>query len=194
MFIFEKAPRKAVLYDFGHGRYFDAWSLVHFASGVSIGGVGIYFGLTPTFVLTGGLLILFLYELFESLIKIVEGVENSIADVLVGFAGIVFIVSLFVNGYIKHIEAATAAAIFAALGLAGLYVGWQRHLRKIAGRKSKKYSRRGLIGTIRDNIFFFGSAAISLPAVALFIADPKLSVLWFALTASLVHALLHRAH
>ncbi len=193
MFLFERAARKPVLYGFGHGRYLDAWSLVHFASGVSIGGIGIYFGLSTTIILTCGLLFLFLYELFESLLHIVEGVENSILDVVVGFLGIVAIITVHSFGYATDVGAVTIAALFAALGLSGLYVGWQRHLRKLTMRPAKKRAKRGLIATIRDNILFFGSAAISIPAVSMFIADPKLSVLWFALTASVVHVLLHSA-
>ena len=193
MFRFERPAPQLVLPGFGHGRFIDAWTIVHVMSGIVLGALGILVGLPDATILVGTLSLLFIYELAESLAGIVEDVENALSDVFFGFAGaaVVLWMNTFVSLTTSHVFQIGILALLVALS--GLYVGWRAHLVRLAAQKYNHAlrslrTRHGRLATLKDNMLFFGSALISLPAVSLFIADPKLSMLWFIAAGSLTHA------
>jgi hypothetical protein len=197
MFRFERPAPKLILPGFGHGRFIDAWTIVHIMSGIVLGALGLLIGMDNPTLLVSTLALLFLYELFESLLGIVEDVENALSDVFFGFAGAATVT--WVNTYVQLTNSHTfQIAIFAFLiGLSGLYVGWRTHLVHLAAQKYNHAlrslkTRSGRLGTLRDNALFFCTVLISLPAVSLFLTNPKLSVFWFALAGSLTHVIIQQ--
>lgn len=197
MFRFERPAPRLILSGFGHGRYVDAWTIVHIMSGIVLGALGLLIGLSDSTLLFSTLVLLFLYELTESLTGIVEDVENALADIFFGFAGAAFVI--WMNTYVQLSDSYMFQIGIIALlvALSGLYVGWRTHLVHLAAQKYNHAlrslkTRNGRLGTLRDNALFFCTALISLPAVSLFITDPKLSVFWFALAGSLTHVIIQQ--
>lgn len=197
MFRFERPAPKLILPGFGHGRFIDAWTIVHVMSGIVLGALGLLIGLDDTTLLLITLTLLFLYELGESLAGIAEDVENVLSDIFFGFAGAATVV--WVNTYVQLSTSHTfqIGIIALLIGLSGLYVGWRTHLVRLTTQKYNRAlrslkTRQGRLGTLRDNVIFFGTAIISIPAVSFFLADPKLSILWFAAAGSLTHAVIQQ--
>lgn len=197
MFRFERPAPKLMLPGFGHGRFIDAWTIVHVMSGIVLGALGLLVGMDNPTLLVSTLALLFLYELFESLLGIVEDVENALSDVFFGFAGAATVI--WINTYVQLSSSHTfqIAIIAFLVGLSGLYVGWRTHLVHLAAQKYNHAlrsikTRQGKLGTLKDNAIFFGSAIISIPAVSLFLAEPSLSVFWFALAGSLTHVIIQQ--
>lgn len=73
-----------------HGHYVDLWSFVHFLSGMllCIGFAWVGFTLLPALLLT--LVLLFVWEMYEWLLKILETPTNVSLDILIGVLGFFF--------------------------------------------------------------------------------------------------------
>lgn len=70
-----------------HGKYVDLWSLVHLLSGFLLGGLFYRFEYSLLQALIFSTLLLFAWEAFEWLTKIIEPSVNVLADILIGLAG-----------------------------------------------------------------------------------------------------------
>ncbi|MBU6323820.1 hypothetical protein KGQ55_04035, partial [Patescibacteria group bacterium] len=84
---FEREARRAFLPRFGHGRYADAWTLLHVFSGVTLGLGCLLLHIRPYPALFIVLVLAFAYEAMEAFIGIAEDIENSLTDVAAAACG-----------------------------------------------------------------------------------------------------------
>lgn len=183
MIRFELPQKYNVVFHFGHGHLFDAWSLLHLATGATIGLGTAWLGWNETWVLTIALAAMFLYELTEALIGIVENIENAILDVLIGGAGIMTVfqaIKLFGLG-VSQIKISFFSLIVICLGL--LYLGWRSYLRRRLNAPTEHLfpswdepiSRRKIMV---DLIIFGGAAVAFVPLPYLWLAYGFWALLW----------------
>ncbi|OHA19839.1 MAG: hypothetical protein A2W52_03115 [Candidatus Taylorbacteria bacterium RIFCSPHIGHO2_02_49_25] len=184
MLYFERSAKSAVKFRFGHGKYVDPWLSVHVISGILIGIVGLAFDwpLWPT--LTVSLFLGFVYEMWESVIRIVEDVENSIIDIIGVGIGTVLSYQFF-DFRLTLPQLFGLFLGFAALNLLLTRIGWRSYLKRRARNRTpanrKRWSGESNRSKLfRDNIVFFGAAAAILPLPFLFHLDPKTALAWFA--------------
>lgn len=172
MLRFEWPAKKAILWRFGHGRYADAWSILHVTTGASIGLFALWLGVSFLVTVTLSLFVLYAYEFWEALIEIVEDVENSIADVAFGIVGVVMVFGA------NAIYPLTAKSAFAWLVIAGLvdllllYIGWRTYLARRVSEKPEDLlpsfkTAAGRKKIHQDRVLFFGSALAAIPIVPL---------------------------
>ena len=135
LFRFERPARVNFLLDYGHGRFVDAWTLVHIASGLTIGTIGVLFAIDYTQLLVSTLILLFLYELFEAWVGVVEDVENALSDIFFGFGATCCVVWTLSYTNLEAIYVFVLVITSIAFACIGLSIGWQRHLKKLAEKK-----------------------------------------------------------
>ncbi|TSC69499.1 MAG: hypothetical protein G01um101456_180 [Parcubacteria group bacterium Gr01-1014_56] len=124
---FERQAQQAIKLTWGHGRYLDPWSIVHLLTGLLLGIVGLWLGLSlwSTVIITVALTSL--YEGFEMLLGIVEDWQNSLLDVLIAAIGVWAAYTL-----LNTAEFSTQFITFMAVGILALtllYAGWRYYLR-----------------------------------------------------------------
>lgn len=78
-----------------HGTYVDTWSVVHFLSGFILAGLCYLVGFGFMYALGVSVAILFLWEAFEWLIRIIEPSVNVLVDLLVGVIGFLVGASIY---------------------------------------------------------------------------------------------------
>lgn len=174
MLYFEQPAKNAVKFRFGHGRYLDPWLLTHVIWGILIGLIGLIFNLPVWQILTISLLIGFIYEVWESVVNIVEDVENSLIDI-VGVGAGTFLSYLFFDFRLTFSQLVMIFLGFAALNLLLFYIGWHAYLKRRTSNKPPTSNRSKLF---RDNVLFFGAAAAILPTPFLFHFNLKMALIW----------------
>lgn len=115
------------------GRVWDAWMVVHFLSGTSIGFGNFFLGLPPVFLFGISALGMIVWEIIEIAGDVHEVAENRLIDVAVGLLGL-FVASELV---LPRVDAASAQTLFyASLIFLALfcYFGWSAYRKRIAGR------------------------------------------------------------
>lgn len=86
-----------------HGKYADLWSVVHFLSGFLLGAIFFAVGYTFLSALLTSTVLLFLWEIFEWMVKISEPSINVMMDMVFGLAG--FLVGAYVYYFLDmHFE------------------------------------------------------------------------------------------
>jgi hypothetical protein len=133
-FYFERPGREAVKLAWGHGRYLDAWSFVHLISGLLSGIAVTAFGLPLWLGLLIILVAALLYEGLEMALGIIENIGNVIADIVLAVLGTAVAYWLFGSWDFRAL--AIAFAIFAALNLTLVSLGWRHHLRGLFREKN----------------------------------------------------------
>ena len=96
-----------------HGTYIDLWSFVHFLSGALLCVLFSWVGFSFLAATLLTLVLLFTWELYEWLLKILEPVPNVTIDILIGFLG--FIVLAYWHYFLGHAFDVVFAASLAAL-------------------------------------------------------------------------------
>mgnify|MGYP001578487370 CR=1 FL=1 len=183
MLHFERSAKNAVKFRFGHGRYIDPWLLTHIIWGILIGLIGLIFNLSFWQILTLSLFFGFIYEVWESIVRIVEDIENSLIDII-GVGVGTFLAYRFFDFRLVFIQLVLLFLGFAALNLLLVYIGWRIYLKRRTNEKMPTASRQQLNDGIgrpklfRDNVFFFGAAAAILPAPFLFHFNLKMALIW----------------
>ncbi|TSC66894.1 MAG: hypothetical protein CEO19_440 [Parcubacteria group bacterium Gr01-1014_73] len=176
MLYFERSAKSAVKFRFGHGKYVDPWLLVHVISGILIGIVGLFFNLPLWQILTISLFLGFIYEVWESIIRIVEDVENSLIDII--GVGVGTLLSYWFFDFFTLTQLILILLGLAALNLLLFYIGWHSYLKRLT-RNRLSAARYQQLGDKRDNVLFFGTVAAILPAPFLFQLDLKMALVWF---------------
>lgn len=93
-----------------HGKYIDTWSLVHFLSGTILVSIFYLIGYQFTTALILATVLLFVWEIFEWITKIIEPSANVIMDIIFGLAG------FFTGAYFYYfLEKPFEMSYFAAL-------------------------------------------------------------------------------
>lgn len=129
MSLFEKRADKPVEFSFQHGIYLDYWSLVHFLSGIVLGGVFLLIADTNLLVTTALIFLLaVLYEALEILLHIAEDIENVVVDILLVTVGGVISTMTLQAASITVVIAISGVTLIAAMIL--LRVGWKRYLKR----------------------------------------------------------------
>lgn len=177
-FRFERRASRAILFTFGHGRYLDAWSLLHVATGAVLGFTGLLLGLSWWTGLSLILVGLFLYEVFEAYMGIAEDVENALADVLCGALGAG---GVYLYENIVRPVAFPLWAISLATALLILFLGWRSYLRRRLARAyatvQKKATKEKSLRR-RDATLFAGSALAFIPFPALAVNGSEFAIVW----------------
>lgn len=168
MFRFEKRSPRNFVIGFEHGRYGDAWSLLHLTTGLTVGVIAILLGWHPGFALTFSMFIMFLYELGESLVDIVEDVENAITDVLFGGLGVGIMYLIHTQQPIEWYIAWQIFVLLILIDILLLYLGWRAFLGKRIGEKDAALlpswkTAAGRRQIKRDQLYFFGFGFSSIP-------------------------------
>jgi hypothetical protein len=84
----DKGPIPALSPDFGEGKYFDLWMLVHLISGVAGGFSSVFFRLSTLGVFAVAAIVMLLWELGEYLMGVRESWSNRVLDIAVGLLGV----------------------------------------------------------------------------------------------------------
>lgn len=84
----DKAPIPALSPDFGEGKYFDLWMLVHLISGVAGGFSSVFFRLSTLGVFAVAAIVMLLWELGEYVMGVRESWSNRVLDIAVGLVGV----------------------------------------------------------------------------------------------------------
>ncbi len=176
MLYFEHSAKSAIKFRFGHGRYIDLWLLTHVIWGMLIGIVGLIFNLPLWQILTISLFLGFIYEVWESIIRIVENVENSLIDII--GVGLGTFLSYWFFDFFTLTRLILIFLGLAALNLLLFYIGWRSYLKRLAQNRLSD-SHRQQVGEKRDNVLFFGAVAAILPMPFLFQLDLKTALAWF---------------
>ncbi len=85
--MFEKEAKKIVNIGWHHGRYLDLWSICHLLSGSIIGIAFILLHIPFVTGLIVASMLFIVYEVLEFFLRVVEDIQNSIADVVIGAIG-----------------------------------------------------------------------------------------------------------
>ena len=116
-----------------HGKYLDYWSIIHFLTGIILGIGTFIISLHPlvSFILI--FILLSSYEWIEMLVRVSEGFENILLDVIIGSLGAG--ISIFVLPEIlseQNILGILSLAVIA--NLIYVYHGWKNFLKVKAAR------------------------------------------------------------
>lgn len=109
-------------------KYFDTWSIVHFMSGVILGGVTYRLGLGFLWAVAIALAVILIWEVIEWIIKIIEPSPNVLTDIILGFGG--FLSSVFYYYYLNQPFNLAVFTTVWALTLALALWGLIHHLNK----------------------------------------------------------------
>lgn len=173
--LFERRATRAILFRFGHGRYLDAWSLLHVTSGFILGVCALALGIEIAQGISFILVLLFLYEVFEAMVGIAEDVENALADVACGVIGacVAYACANVITPLLPEVFATSAF-----VALLTLLIGWKAYL----ARRFARATRNAVIGekkSRRDTVTFTGSALATIPIPILLSSDTKFALTWF---------------
>ncbi|MBX3131879.1 MAG: hypothetical protein KF689_00660 [Gemmatimonadaceae bacterium] len=84
----DNGPIPALSPDWGEGRYFDLWMLVHLISGVAGGFSSVFFRLTTLGVIAVAAIVMLLWEVGEYALGVRESWSNRALDIAVGLLGV----------------------------------------------------------------------------------------------------------
>ncbi|MCC6982057.1 MAG: hypothetical protein IT535_02190 [Bauldia sp.] len=128
-FYFEPPGKDLIKPAWGHGRYLDAWSIVHTLTGLLLGTIGAGLGLPLWQCLLATLVVAVLYEGVEMAVGIIENLANAVTDVLLAILGAAVAWLVLIGR-----DVATLVWVFVPLALinaALVAIGWHRHLRRL---------------------------------------------------------------
>lgn len=111
------------------GRFFDAWMLVHFASGIAGGFSNVFFSLAALKVFAIGFGLMVLWEVLEALAGVREALSNRVMDVVVGLAGVGVALGIAPRLSVGAERAAFVVTIGA--GLVGMAFGVRARRRRV---------------------------------------------------------------
>jgi hypothetical protein len=190
MIRFEKPARRAIEPSFKHGRYLDAWSILHLTTGLTIGIFMVIFGLDFSLALTVSMLLMFGYELLEAVLNIVECVKNAITDILVGALGVTLIYSYDFYADLTSSEAWATVGGLILIDCIVLFLGWNSFLRKRLGKKDPDLSpstetAEGKWQIMLDQLYFFGFGItfIPLPVIYIWFGEAT-AIAWFLIATT----------
>lgn len=128
-FYFERPGPHAIKLAWGHGRYLDAWSIVHTLTGVLLGlglsAVGLLLWQAILVVLVAALL----YEGLEMALGVIENIANVVVDVVLALLGTCVV--FWLCGEWNRTAITVAFGAVAALDLVLVALGWRHHLRSL---------------------------------------------------------------
>ncbi len=128
-FYFERPSREAIKLAWGHGRYFDAWSVVHVVTGLLTGIALIGLGVPQWLGLPAIIVVAVLYEGLEMALGIIENVGNVVVDVILAALGTGAAYWWFGGWDVTAL--ALAFGVVAALDVTLVFLGWRHHLRAL---------------------------------------------------------------
>lgn len=168
MFRFEWPAEKAVLWGYGHGRYADAWSILHIFSGITGGIICLLLELSFVVGVTLSIIIFFAYELWEAYVEVVEDVENSLSDVVFGMIGVFIVYGFYQLVEVSSYSLMAALMLVLIVDLTLLHIGWKKYLAKRFHIDKNKIlpSWQDPVGRKKihqDQILFFGLMIASVP-------------------------------
>lgn len=165
---FEMPAKELILWRYGHGRYADAWILVHVASGVSVGFLGLWVGLSVGWLLALSIAAYFIYELWEAWYGIVEDVENALMDVFAGGLGTGLVLWAQVEGWFDNSQLPWLFGASLLVCLLLLFIGWRVYLGRVVRKEVKRiypawHTPEGKLKIKKDQYLFFSLAIVSIP-------------------------------
>lgn len=117
-----KGGRKPVSFTWSEGRYIDLWSIVHIISGSILALLLSFTDLSLLWSITFAVALMIVWEIFESIIKVGESIENLFIDILVGLFGFSYMTAIMPeDGGVRL----SLLITFAAFGLILDYFGWK---------------------------------------------------------------------
>ena len=138
---FEPPGRDRIKFAFGHGRFLDAWSVVHLLSGLLMGIVLVAFAVPLVSAFLVVVALATLYEAFEMVTGIIENLANVIVDVVLATIGLLAAYWLLAGR--APLELALAFAAIGAIDLVLVYLGWRHHLRYLVRQRNSSRERLG---------------------------------------------------
>lgn len=195
---FEKRAKKAFMWRYGHGRFADAWVILHIFSGFTAGIIGLLLGLGPLFIFTLSVFLFTIYELWEAYVSIVEDLENALVDILAGATGVtaVLAVNKFHNLETKMLI--NSLILVLVIDAILLYFGWRTYLkRRMSGQTLHEYPGYNTNAdkrTIkRDQVAFAGFSLLMIasPGVYFLLGVTALGVFLLA-TLAIIYGLRHK--
>lgn len=194
---FEMPAEELVLWRFGHGRFADAWILVHIATGVAAGFLGLLIGLPSALFLALSTLGYFLYELWEAWYGIVEGVENVLFDVAAGVLGTATVLWAYSRNLVNggQLIELFGLSLFVCLFL--LFIGWRVYLGRVVRQEVRRLypawdTPAGRLKIKKDQYLFFGLAIVSVPLPIIFIYYGLPVVLVWSISMLTAISFIHR--
>lgn len=165
---------KPILWRFAHGRYADAWILVHVATGVAVGFLGLLIGIPSAWFLALATLGYFLYEFWEAWYGIVEDVENTLFDVAAGVLGTASVLWAYARNWINDGQLIWSFGLSLFVCLALLFIGYRVFLGRVVRKEVKRIypawdTPEGRLKIKQDQYLFFGLAIVSIPLPLIFI-------------------------
>ncbi len=172
MFRFEWPAEKAVLWGYGHGRYADAWSILHVFSGITGGILCLLLGFGFVVGATLSIIIFFVYELWEAYVEVVEDVENSLSDVVFGMIGVFLVYGLNHFTQLSDYSLMTMLMVALIIDLVLLHIGWKKYLGKRFHIDKNKIlpswsDAKGRKKIRQDQTLFFGLMLATVPLIAI---------------------------
>lgn len=153
---FERPPREAIHFGWGHGQYLDFWSIIHITSGIIIASLASLFGLTYSQSLIFILILAVLYEGIELINNYIESWTNAITDILLGVISAAVTLSLFTRHNINNNQQALVLAFAIPINITLLHLGWHTYLK----RRSKKNKSHKYIEPLLNAITIIGALAV----------------------------------
>ena len=108
------------------GRYYDAWMFVHFLAGVCLGFGMIILKVETFTAYMSAIVLLFLWEFFEIIKKIVEHKENRLGDIIIGTLGFAFSFSIspmFIHNFLIPFMVCLVVFTISCI------IGWTRYFK-----------------------------------------------------------------
>lgn len=123
-----------VSWSWREGRYWDLWSITHIVTGAIFAVAGELIGLSLFVTFVIAVLLMSAWELFETVIQVLEGPENRILDIIVGIIGFLIILP-----FLPSEQNAQALLLMVLIVLVGMleFLGWRAYR-----KRSKKNTNR----------------------------------------------------